>query len=343
MTHITTLIPAYKKEYLAQVFMGLRRQSFKDFRVILSDDSEGGVITDMIRGGQFGKLTSDLNLLVVPGPKNARRNHEQLLDLWGGQSPLVHMHLDDDLIFPDFYKTHARAHAAAPCSVSVSQRWLSVDDATPAYSLPIPDFIQDCDGHMLQLSTEELFASTVAQSENWLGELSNMVMSAEGAALYPRPPINDLSYYGLLDVGMVLNASLHLPVTFIRESLSVFRQNAQQTTRTLAKTTHGGRVSFLAWVTYALAAWRDGILPASAAIQGIGLATRRMKHHFAGTSDMDAYFEVLQGNAGSLEQLYDAYRDYWLKLLASHPGTSPTQDMGTDVHQRVGQLAAALA
>jgi hypothetical protein len=343
MTQITTLIPAYKKEYLAPLFLALRRQSFRDFKVILSDDSPGNAITDMIRNGHFGKLTSELNLLVVQGPKNARRNHEQLLDLWGGQTPLVHFNLDDDIIFPDFYRHHVAAHAAAPCSATVSQRWLSHDDGVPAWSLPIPDLITDCDGHVLQLSTEELFASTVARGENWLGELSNMVISAEGAAHYPRPPESDLSYYGLLDIGFLLNASQHLPVTFIRETLGVFRQNAQQTTNHTYS--HGGRVGFLAWVAYALAGWRDGHLSPQQAVAGIGIATQRTMQHFGDDPVIAEYGHILDTQAQSLDSLYVAFREYWLKLLASQPGTAytpPRQDAARDAQAaRPASLEAA--
>jgi len=67
MTTLTTLIPAYKKEYLAEVFLGLRRQSWRDFRVVLSDDSPGDEISGLIAGGHFGQLLDGLDLTVVRG------------------------------------------------------------------------------------------------------------------------------------------------------------------------------------------------------------------------------------------------------------------------------------
>jgi hypothetical protein len=322
MTQITTLIPAYKKDYLGDVFLGLRRQSFKDFKVILSDDSPGNVITDMIRNRHWGNLTDELHITVVRGPKNARRNHEQLLDLWANQTPLVHFHLDDDIIYPEFYRTHVAAHLAAPCCATVSQRWLSMEDGRPAGTLPLPDFVHECQGHVLQPTTEELFNSTVGTCQNWLGELNNMVFSAEGALRYPRPPAGDLSYYGLLDIGALLAASEQLPVTFIREYLSVFRQNEQQTTQQNTHT-HGGRIGFLAWITYALAAWRDGHISPETAISAIGTATQRVVHHFEHDPVVAEYFHILDTQAQSLDQLYIAYRAFWLKLLASNPATTP--------------------
>jgi hypothetical protein len=193
----------------------------------------------------------------------------------------------------------------------------------PAWTLPLPELVTQCDGHLLQLTREELFNSTVGSCDNWLGELSNMVFSAEGAALYPRPPAEDLSYYALLDIGALLTASEAQPVTVIREYLSVFRQHEQQTTQQMTSGSHGGRIGFLAWITYALAAWRDGLIEPTVAVKAIGIATRRIVQHFPDSPEMAPFFHILDTQANSLDQLYLAYRSFWLQLLASQPGTSP--------------------
>ena len=56
MPTITTLIPAYKKEFLGETLLGLARQTFRDFRVIVSDDSPGDEITQLIQSGHYGDL-----------------------------------------------------------------------------------------------------------------------------------------------------------------------------------------------------------------------------------------------------------------------------------------------
>ncbi|MEW6706712.1 MAG: glycosyltransferase family A protein [Pseudomonadota bacterium] len=322
MTTITTLIPAYKKDYLAEVFWGLARQTFKDFRVILSDDSPDAEITRLIRDGHFAGPLAKLNLTVVRGPCNARRNHEQLLELWAGQTPLVHFHLDDDIIYPDFYRSHATAHGRAPCGVSVSRRWLSGSDGRPALELPIPDAIAQRNERIVDVGSETLFATTAAVCENWLGELSNMVLSADAARLYPMPPLNGLSYYALLDIGLVLEVSRHLPVVFIQDHLGVFRQHAEQTT-TRNRHTHGGRVAFLAWVTYALAAWREHRISAQQAVNAVQIASRRILQHFADDEVMAVYFGLLERHAADLDQLHAAYTRFWNQLLASNDATRP--------------------
>jgi hypothetical protein len=322
MTLITTLIPAYKKDYLAELFLGLRHQTCKDFKVILSDDSPDDEITRLIRDGHYAALLSKLDLTVVRGPKNARKNHQQLLDLWGGKTPLVHFNLDDDLIYPDFYRMHAAAHALGGYAATVSRRWLSGSDGRPSIDLPIPDFIAEPNQRIVDIDTAGLFGSTVAVCENWLGELSNMVLSVDGARHYPQPPADGVSYYGLLDIGLLLDASRHLPIAFIHDHLSVFRQNPQQTTHNVKS--HGGRVAFLCWVTYALAAWKEQRISAAQAVQAVGIATRRIIAHYADDEIMAGYLDLLEKNSSGLEQLHAAFAPFWTRLLASNIGTRPS-------------------
>lgn len=322
MPKITTLIPAYKTKYLGDVFLALRRQSFQDFRIILSDDSPNAAITDMLNAGHLRQLTSGLDLTVVRGPQNARRNFEQLLDLWDDQSPLVHINLDDDIIYPEFYSTHVAAHTTTPSCATISQRWLSIEDNVPAATLPLPDFIRKEKSHILQVPNDKLLESTIGQCENWLGEFTNMVMSSEGAKLYPRPQKGEISYYGLQDIGFVINASQALPATYIREYLSVFRQNAEQSTRR-ATLTHDGRIDYISWVTLALAAWRDKRISPEVAKKSIGIATQRINQLFGEDDIFEEYFIIIDYHSATLEELYIAYQDFWLRLLQSNHGTRP--------------------
>ena len=325
MTKITTLIPAYKPDYLGEMFLGLKRQSVKDFRVILSDDSEGGAITDMIRDGRFGPLQQELNLTVVKGPGNARRNHQHLIDLYqagADRSPFVHFMLDDDVVFPDFYKTHLEAHAGGKYAVSVSARWLSQGDSRPAWSLPLPKFVTTSPMRAVPVNAKQLFSSVVAPCDNWLGELTNMVWSASGIRHYPKPPAAGLSYYGLLDISAVLEAAKHQPLVFVRDHLSVFRQHAEQTTRGVKS--HGHRVTMLVWAAAALHAWKEKRITDQEAAQAIGITVQRcLKLYGEADEVMNQFFTIVQHQGTSLARLHDAFAAWWLPLLASHHSTAP--------------------
>jgi hypothetical protein len=157
-------------------------------------------------------------------------------------------------------------------------------------------------------------------------------MSAEGARAYPRPPEDDLSYYGWLDVGFLLTAVQQAPIVCLRDHLGVFRQHPDQTTHHLK--THGGRVSSMAWVTAALLAWRQGRISHPQVAHAIAWNVRQCLARF-GEEDpvINAFFDLIQAHGGDLDRLVAAYTPFWLNVLASHPATAPAS--------RVAELAPA--
>jgi hypothetical protein len=322
MPTITTLIPAYKKEFLGETLLGLARQTFRDFRVIISDDSPDDEITHLIQSGHYGDLAKSLDLQVVQGPKNARLNHQSLIDRWAGSSPFVHLQLDDDVVFPEFYRTHMAAHQTGRFSASVSRRWVTHGDTRPVMGINQPAAVARSPLLFVPVDAETLFQTMVPTCNNWIGEFTHMVMSAEGARAYPRPPVDDLSYYGWLDVGFVLTAVQKAPLVIVRDHLGIFRQHASQTTHHMA--TGIGRVSSMAWVTTALLAWREGRISRADVVTAITWNVRECLNRF-GEDDpvMNEFFDLIQAHGGNLERLHAAYKPFWLRVLASHPATAP--------------------
>jgi hypothetical protein len=164
----------------------------------------------------------------------------------------------------------------------------------------------------------------VPTCNNWIGEFSHIVMSAEGARAYPRPPVDELSYYGWLDVGFVLTAVQKAPLVIVRDHLGIFRQHAAQTTHHMA--TSIGRVSSMAWVTTALHAWREGRITAGDVVTAIKWNVRQCLERF-GENDpvINEFFDLIQHHGGNLERLYELYKPFWLRVLASHPATAPSR------------------
>jgi hypothetical protein len=324
MTAITTLIPAFKPEHLGETLLGLRRQSFQDFRVIVSDDSPGAVITDMIRDRRFGAVTDGMHLTVVRGPGNARLNHQQLLDLWNGATPFVHLLMDDDVVFPSFYRSHLDAHAGADFGVSVSARWLSENDSRPAWSLPLPPVVASSPLRHVPLQAADVIGSVLPQCDNWLGELSNMLWSADAVPRYDAPPVGMLSYHGLLDIGPVLDSLHRRPLVFINDRLSVFRQHAGQNTRGIGSNSHRG--AMLVWVAYALHAWRCQQIDAQDLSKAIGITVKRCLNLYGETDPvMNDFYALIQEEGGNLAGLHAAFTAFWLALLARQRGAAPVR------------------
>jgi hypothetical protein len=322
MTAITTLIPAFKPEYLGETLLGLRRQSFRDFRVIVSDDSPGSTITDLIRDRRFGAITDGMDLTVVRGPGNARLNHQQLLDLWNGTTPFVHLLMDDDVVFPAFYQSHLDAHAGGDFGVSVSARWLSENDSRPAWSLPLPPVVTSSPLRHVPLQAADIVASVVPRCDNWLGELSNMLWSASAAPCFSGPPPDALSYHGLLDIGPVLESVGRRPLVFINERLSVFRQHAEQNTRGVGSNSHRG--AMLVWVAYALHAWQQQHIDAQDLSKAIGITVKRCLGLYGETDPvMNEFYALIQDEGRNLDGLHAAFTRFWLALLARQRAPAP--------------------
>ena len=314
MTPLITLIPAYKTEYLAELFLGLRNQSFKDFRVVLSDDSPGGAVTALIRSGALENLIAPLNLLVVQGPRQGSlKNIHHLIDGWAAQAPLVHVLMDDDIIYPDFYRSHALAHAHGAPGASVSQRWLTASDGRPGAMLPLPAFFDELPDRLVYLDAAALFATTALHCQNWLGEFSNMVLSQEAVRRLRASTMNGLSYYGLADIGVLLDVSRVKPVVFIRDHLGGFRSHPQQTTHN--RQSFGLKCGYIAWVALALAGWREGVLSAEQAQASLAISLGPCMNQFASDPTLAEFFTLTATHGRTLASFDQHFGAYWARLL----------------------------
>ena len=245
--------------------------------------------------------------------------------------------MDDDVVYPDFYREHVALHDRHALSASVSQRWLTGAQGAPFATLPMPTFVTDSDRRAVEVDAPTLFASTVARSENWLGELSNMVLSAATAASFPRPPAEGVSYFGLPDIGTLLNATDNGPIMVLRDHLGGFRQHAGQTTANTQSVNL--KIAHLAWVAFALRAHQQGRLDAADTVQGIAIATQRCLHAYAGDAPMQAYFDIVRDDLADLPRFERRFSDFWQALLRSCPDTQPDGAAGA---RRAGRASRGL-
>jgi hypothetical protein len=173
----------------------------------------------------------------------------------------------------------------------------------------------------VEIDDKKLYESTVARAENWLGELSNMVLSANAARLFPSPPLNDVSYFGLPDIATLLCAVSIGPVAILRDHLSGFRQHGNQTTSALQST--GSKIAHLAWTAFALHAWKVGHIDTEKTIHAMGVSTRRMLSIYHSDDTLAEYFIVFNSLSSDLPKFYSAFTRYWSKILSSCPDTNP--------------------
>jgi hypothetical protein len=260
MALLTTLIPAYRITFLDETLRSLARQTWRNFRVLVGDDSPGRRITEALCGGELSHFRKVLDITVLPGPGNSVFNHEMLINAWNGSSALVHFLHDDDVVLPDFYRNHVRLHSANDLHLTISARSvLAVGDSVRLPSTSFPPEIEDSPLHVLELDGHALIRSILTGTRNWVGEPSNMVLSARGATLYPRLAGHKVNYFGLTDLGMVFECACVGKIGLIRDHLSMWRMHGEQSSCE-ERRSHGWRGMRLVWVYYTAKAWRDGVL-----------------------------------------------------------------------------------
>lgn len=251
---ITTLIPAYKPTFVDELLLSLASQTYKQFKVIISDDSPDGIVNQVVQSKQLSHLVQQLHIQIFRGPQqggysnvfNLIRNHAR-------QSEYFHILLDDDVIYPTFYETHMSAHEKSNALVSVSARWNANKQGQPyAMTMDMPtsqSFAQN-------FSAKNIAKQLVAKGTNKLGEWSHAVYKSAAAEIILNPTIGEFSYFGIDDLGSFIKASMQNDGIWIPDALGFFRIHSEQNTQNTQNDTI--KCSHYAWVALGIAAFEQG-------------------------------------------------------------------------------------
>lgn len=306
---ITTLIPAYKPQYLNDLLVALRYQSVKPERIIFSDDSPQQAFVAALNSEPLKSTLVDLRVEVVAGPRaGAYANCRHLLQTWNGSSELVHFLLDDDVIYPDFYARHLAAHATGQYECTISRRWTALESGQPVAELPRPLALAQHPHRLVSIDADVAFTTTLPFCNNWFGELSNAVFHRDLRAAIDTAQLADISFAGLEDIGSFLCAALRRPVGYLNDSLGFFRVSPGQNTQQVQG--RQMKLAYLAWIALTLAAQRLGKLTREQTVEGLTRAAHLILTHYQHTADMAAFCELLP----ALVALQPAAIEHFLKL-----------------------------
>jgi hypothetical protein len=307
---ITTIVPAFKHQYLPELLGSLLHQTVRPHKVLLSDDSPDGAFTRLLACEPLAGLASALNVTVVPGPRTgAFANWHHALHSYGGDTELFHLLCDDDIVYPSFYERHLHAHAQGRFGVTVSRRWTALEGGQPVRDLPVPAAVAEHPSHLLALSPGVLFQHTCGRGANWLGEVSNAVFRAERARHIMRPEVDGVGYLGLEDIGAFLCTSLDEPVGYINDHLGYFRTSAHQ-----ASQQHFGRPLKLAHGAYiglSIIGHRAGHLSTAQLRYAVLAVGSSVLQHYAEQDDLQPLVAALRGWMGGTADGEDSFLQAW--------------------------------
>jgi hypothetical protein len=267
---ITTLIPAYRHDYLIDVFRGLSEQTYKNFKIVISDDSPEQIISKMIRDGKYAEFTKYLHITLMNGPHDEGKNHNFLMNYWAGSSPLAHVHHDDDYILPTFYEKHVEAHKQNEILLSASGRWFAKADGIPFHSPLAAEFLLHTPQEFIILNSSDVISSLLINTRNWIGEVTNMVISSKAWKYKPFTPDFTDPYFGLTDMSLIIKCAAAGKIAYTTEICSVYRIHSQQ--GTMKTESNKWIIPRLCWVAYCLQAWKDGHLSEKECKSGLNSA-----------------------------------------------------------------------
>jgi len=318
---VTTLVWARRPDRLLDLLTSLRRQTVMPARIVLCDDSPGGAIAAALAAEPLRSAVADLDIAVLAGSgQGAARSRTQLLQAFGGATPLFHLLADDALIHPNFYERHQTAHAQVRVHGSVSRRWTALDSGQPVGDLPVPPAVQGHADRLLVLHAQVLFHAIADDATNWLGDLSNAVFSAEVAGIFLDPRLAAVRCDGPGDLGAFLNASVGAPLAYLNEHLGLVRPDPAA-----APDERRAALDGLAHLALVIAGRRLGKLGAAQAEASLARHGAQFAARFAGRPEWAELCAAAFHLAESSAQAEQRFVDRWHALAAAGEGTSPTR------------------
>ncbi len=308
---IITLIPAYKPAFIEELLLALASQTFKNFKVIISDDSPNAEITKLLHSGKCDRYTKNLDVKVIEGPrKGGYTNCFHLVRNFAKLSEFFHLYFDDDIIYPTFYENHLNAHTRKNSMVSVSVRWnanekgqpinLTMDNATNFA------FLND-------FSAKNIASQLIPIGINKLGEYSNAIYRKEAAEKILYPNIDNISYFGVDDLGSFINATIEKEGIWIPIPLSAFRMHANQNTNNTKNTSI--KCSHFAWIAHSIISLRRGWIDEAQAWACISKIKNKLNNRLANDIHGSAVLSLLNEYDSLNSKTISNFLGFWNAYL----------------------------
>ncbi|HLX88068.1 MAG TPA: glycosyltransferase family 2 protein [Acidimicrobiales bacterium] len=217
---VSILIPAYRAHFLDLSIASALGQTFTDFELLISDDDTTGEVE-----GVVSKWSDDrIRYMRNPGEKRPGGNRDFLISIASGT--YVKFLFDDDFLFP---KTLERVvHIAESRDAQlVFTAWYIIDENGGILSEYEPGGIP---GSIVDLSQADFFDRVVAQTKNFIGGPTNLLLERKALTSMPHPfDLDGIRMRFLSDVVLFMNFS-HCGHKLAGANVvgSVFRQHEAQ-------------------------------------------------------------------------------------------------------------------
>ncbi|WP_158244193.1 glycosyltransferase [Trinickia dabaoshanensis] len=307
MATVSILIAARRAEYLGRALVSARQQTFDDIEILVGDDTIDAALQPIVEG-----LDDPRVQYIHTGFEDARRNAEALWQRASGK--YVKWLAEDDMLMPasvellvDALRAHPESALAFHARVFVNEN----DEVVHA-----PPLIAKV-GERALIERSLLVSEMVGQLDNFVGELSNVLIDRERATSADLFSYRSLPLDYLADVATYLNLAQHGPLVVAGGYWSMLRQHPEQANPQSKPTFSAGLYE---WELFARGEAAAGVLDA----QSLATVANRLRRHYATHAGELPELRQLLANldeltAGAPQALFDnaRFRADWADARSS--------------------------
>jgi glycosyltransferase involved in cell wall biosynthesis len=220
MPKVSILLPAFRPQYLDACIASALAQTFRDFELLIGDDSPGSDIERVVEKWTDPRIRYSRN----PNRGTPASNRDMLLGQASGD--YIKFLFDDDLLLPQSVATLCAAADATGATLAFHANYV-IDSIGRSRAEPtiIPD------GAAATMTREQLFDIAISGSVNFIGGPVNILIERKTLEAIPNPfglGIDRMRF--LTDMALYTNfADRGHGIVGLGNRLSAFRVHDQQT------------------------------------------------------------------------------------------------------------------
>jgi glycosyltransferase involved in cell wall biosynthesis len=220
---LSVLVPAFRPHYLDTCIASILAQSFTDYELLISDDSDGDDVASVVSKWNDRRIRYERN----PERQQPGANRDHLISQASGR--FLKFVFDDDFLLPRSLELLCAAAQAQRAKLVFHGRYVvDADGRVIEEGLVAPT------DRVVPFPAKVVFDHVVAGHSNVIGEPSNILLDAGALASIDRPfGIDGMRMRFLTDVALYVNFAHHgFPMAAVGRYGSCFRCHVTQSSAT---------------------------------------------------------------------------------------------------------------
>jgi glycosyltransferase involved in cell wall biosynthesis len=225
MPEVSVLVPAFRPDFLDLAIASVLAQTYQDFELVISDDSEGREVESIVARWAHPRVKYVRN----PNPRAPGANRDHLLSCANGK--YLKFLFDDDFLLPRSVEVLRSIAVNLGAKLVFHGRHAVGPDGSPCTG-PTPQSVLRA-GQVAEVPPQAIFDVMVGTGVNFIGEPSNILVDAEALGSMDKPfAMRGERMRFLTDVALYMNFAMggH-KIVGIGAALSAFRRHPQQASR----------------------------------------------------------------------------------------------------------------